>query len=228
MISRTPMLVVLLAAAALGVVHCGGTTTSATNDAGALPDGYVPPTPPGPPPANLPPPTSHRPGAIACPTTRPAGLNADGGASDAGFPGGCTVDSQCTSGKNGRCLPPNRGGPHICSYDACFVDDDCGAGKLCTCGDTLANGSDGTPMRTGSVCLPGNCRTDGDCGAGGYCSPTFDTSCGPYDGVQGYYCHTPNDACTNDDQCTDGGRAGYCAWQPALGKWACANTACAG
>jgi hypothetical protein len=83
-------------------------------------------------------------------------------------------------------------------------------------------------MRTGNACLPGNCHTDGDCGAGSYCSPTFNTSCGPYSGVVGYYCHTTKDECTRDDQCGDGGRAGYCAYDQNVGKWACQYSVCAG
>jgi hypothetical protein len=118
---------------------------------------------------------------------------------------------------------------HTCSYDECVIDTDCGAGKLCECGVSLGtNGSDGTPMRSGNRCMPGDCRIDADCGANGFCSPTLDTTCGPYDGLVGYYCHTPNDECTNDDQCKDGGGPGYCAREPTAGKWICAHAFCAG
>jgi hypothetical protein len=226
----------LLAAATFGGLHCGGSVATpepAPGDHGPLP---LPDAAPdtaqpdaGPPP--LPVPTNHRPAATACPTTRPAGLSSDAGVGpDASFYGECRRDADCTSGNNGRCLPPlHNGVGDVCSYDACFTDADCGPGNLCECGASLGtNGSDGTPMRLGNKCLPGNCRVDSDCGPHGYCSPTFDTTCGPYDGVQGYDCHTIQDTCTNDTDCTGTAPAGYCAWQPPLGKWACATSACAG
>jgi Cys-rich repeat protein len=211
----------------IGSVHCGGTSVTPSSDGGGA-DGSVPP---GPPPGNLPPPTSHRPTDDVCPSTRPAGHNSDAGAPDAGFPGQCSRDSDCTQGTNGRCSPPQHNAPaYSCTYDLCSADADCGDGKLCECGTSLGtNGSDGTPMRSGNRCLPGNCRTDSDCGAGGFCSPTYDTTCGQYSGIVGYYCHTAKDECTNDDQCSaDGSPAGYCAWDPASGHWACEHGVCAG
>jgi hypothetical protein len=116
----------------------------------------------------------------------------------------------------------------FCSYDGCFADGDCADGGVCLCGTALATrGSDGTALRTGSLCVPARCRVDSNCGAGGFCSPTLSTFCGLRNGVQGYECHTPNDECTTDAQCTDGG-GGYCAFQPTLGHWACSFGFCAG
>jgi len=229
------MAILLLGGASFGVLHCGGSTVATPgDDGGAAQDGAIPadayvPYEAGPPPPGLPPPADHRPVALSCSATRPAGYNAAAGV-DAGNFGACAHDSECTAGKNGRCLPPQHNGiAHSCNYDACTIDDDCGAGNVCLCGATLGiNGSDGTPMRDGNRCVASDCRIDGDCGKGGFCSPTFDTSCGPYSGVQGYDCHTPHDACTNDDQCKATSPQGYCAWQPTLGKWACSNSACAG
>ncbi|HEY8075136.1 MAG TPA: hypothetical protein VIF62_13525, partial [Labilithrix sp.] len=109
-------------------------------------------------------------------------------------------------------------------YDECFADSDCGSGKVCECGQAIGSGS---TQRTGNACLAGNCRIDGDCGAGSFCSPTYDTSCGPYNGTVGYYCHTPTDECTNDDQCSDGG-FGYCAYDPMKSHWVCEHSICAG
>jgi hypothetical protein len=203
----------------LGAVHCSGATLAEpTGDSGAPDSGTPHPPPPGVP-------TNHRPSPPTCPTARPPGINSDAGVPDAGLPtGNCSRDADCTQGTNGRCLPPqhNAAGDY-CTYDACATDSDCGSGKLCECGT-----GDGTYGRTGNACLPGNCRVDSDCaGGGGFCSPTYDTSCGAYSGTVGYYCHTASDTCTNDSDCTEGG-AGYCAWQPAVGKWACSYGFCAG
>jgi hypothetical protein len=77
-------------------------------------------------------------------------------------------------------------------------------------------------------CLPGDCRTDADC-KGGYCSPTYDTTCGSYDGWVGFYCHGPSDDCTNDSDCVNAqGQGGYCAFGKEVGKWICAYGICAG
>ncbi|HKU40744.1 MAG TPA: hypothetical protein VJR89_21435, partial [Polyangiales bacterium] len=50
-------------------------------------------------------------------------------------------------------------------------------------------------------CLAGNCRVDADCGQSGYCSPSFG-SCGSLDGVVAYYCHTCQDECIDDEDCS--------------------------
>ncbi len=127
-------------------------------------------------------------------------------------------------GTNGRCI---AGGGNIaglyCSYDACATDSDCAAatGGVCECGAALGNGG-----RAGNSCLTGNCSVDSDCGAGGYCSPSLG-SCGSFGGTIGYYCHTSSDTCSNDSDCVEGGM-GYCAFQPTVGRWACAYAVCVG
>jgi hypothetical protein len=213
-------------------VHCGttapGPAVPGPGDAGGTGDGSShPDVGPGPAP-NLPAPTNHRPTATACATTRPPGVNEDGG-TDAGFPGTCTNDSECTQGKNGRCLPPqgNAAGD-FCSYDECATDSDCSGGAVCQCG-----AADPPYGREGNTCVQSNCRTDSDCGAGGFCSPSESTSCGSRSGVVGYYCHTAADACNNDSDCTDAGMGvpnagGYCAWQPMVNHWECSYGICAG
>ncbi len=155
---------------------------------------------------------------------------------DAGFDGGgfgCRVDSQCTGGTNGRCMP--TGMVIMCTYDECTTDGQCSANQLCACGTD--DGSDG---RTANLCIPSNCRVDSDCGSGGYCSPSWGTSCGALGGVVGYYCHTAGDLCatdecTNDGDCkgTDAGGGigagdGYCAWDPMSSKWTCEYSVCSG
>lgn len=132
----------------------------------------------------------------------------------------CASDSDCTAGKNGRCsmvggrrLPPHA----ACVYDACYVDADCGAKRACDCG--------GEPS-VGHHCMQGNCAVDADCGTNGYCSPSLG-GCGNYAGVVGNFCHTPNDECMNDDECTDKPR-GYCAYSQEAQKWQCSYGHCVG
>jgi hypothetical protein len=92
---------------------------------------------------------------------------------------------------------------------------------VCECGGSAAEG------RYANVCLAGNCTVDSDCGSGGYCSPSYGTSCGAYGGVAGYFCHTAEDQCTNDNQCVEGG-TGYCGYQPTTNQWTCIYSFCAG
>jgi hypothetical protein len=157
-------------------------------------------------------PEQHRATADACPATRPPSIVDAGTPSDAGvFPGSdCQVDGDCTKGKNGRCMY-TRVGP-TCTYDACAQDSECPSGNVCRC------------ETTGNRCVAGNCATDAQCNNLG-CSPTFGTSCGPYSGVQGYYCHTVNDTCLNDSDCKEGG-PGYCAYTG--NHWECSYGICAG
>jgi hypothetical protein len=112
-----------------------------------------------------------------------------------------------------------------CDYNQCTTDTDCGGSTpVCSCqGQT--HGYAGSSV--GSVCIPGNCNTDADCGAGGFCSPTVSPECGAFYGTQGWYCHTCQDTCINDGDCTQQG-TGYCAYDPAVGHWACGYGICAG
>lgn len=126
-------------------------------------------------------------------------------------------------------LPPYGGGNlDGGSPDLCLVDGDCSDGGTCSCRGATRGWAGSS---NGNVCIPGNCRTDSDCGPGGACSPTVDPGCGGFYGVQGYYCHTCADRCTSDGDCAsrpDGGPAGYCAFDPAVGYWACGYGFCAG
>jgi hypothetical protein len=130
----------------------------------------------------------------------------------------CTAHEDCTEGDNGRCIGNGHDGWY-CSYDRCFVDDDCD--NVCEC--------EGGFRGDFNVCVGGDCRTDADCGPGGYCSPSFG-DCGEYTGVVAYYCHTPDDECIDDSDCDGDGNFGapYCAYNPAAGKWMCSDSHCAG
>ncbi len=115
---------------------------------------------------------------------------------------------------------------HVCDYDACTTDADCpDATNVCSC-EGQTGGEDG---RFGSVCIMADCHTDADCGSG-YCSPSASFGCGG--ATVGYYCHTCADTCVNDSDCqpspTNQGPAGYCAFDPTVGSWACGYSICAG
>jgi hypothetical protein len=162
-------------------------------------------------------PMNHRPTPVACGVRPPA---ADAQPPQGQSPGfeTCMTNTDCKSGPNGRCIG-GRVGLH-CTYDDCFNDNDCGKGSVCTCGGGMGDGS---------RCLGQGCQVDADC-PGSFCSPTFGT-CGNYDGVVSYQCHTPKDECLDDTDCTNmppNVGLGYCAYDTTVGHWACSYTNCVG
>jgi hypothetical protein len=92
-------------------------------------------------------------------------------------------------------------------------DTDCPTGQACACaGSPYTNNQD-------NYCIAGNCRVDTDCGPGGYCSPSDNTmSCGS---LGGYYCHTPNDLCIDDSDCSSSGGFQVCAYSTTSSRWEC-------
>ena len=112
------------------------------------------------------------PQAIACSMTRPASQSMP--VTNPTQWDKCAQDSDCTEGTNGRCIGGSFAG-YYCSYDTCFSDGDCAAGRLCDC-NGRENGSGAA-----TTCKLSDCRTDADCGANGYCSPSYG-SCGDYSG----------------------------------------------
>ena len=126
----------------------------------------------------------------------------------------CSSDSQCTCGADGRCLGiALSAGPEscFCSYDTCATDTDCKAGDLCVC-----HGSAYQRYSLGNTCVVGNCRVDADCGEHAYCSPARGyENCGC---VTGYYCHTRQDLCTNDNDCEP---QHFCTWFSKSARWGC-------
>ena len=155
-------------------------------------------------------PSLHRASASACPAARPPGTCTHGT--------GCVDDSACINGTNGRCIDNLH--LCVCSYDKCATDADCATGGPCDCRATSVGANQS------NVCLPGNCRVDADCGAGGFCSPTYGAACGPSFGVAGYWCHTKDDACLDDADCTTPTKAGYCEWSGAAKHWVCGYGVC--
>ncbi len=160
-------------------------------------------------------PERHRQSAEVCPTTpRPPGYNepTDGGGGGGSF---CRADSECTTGRNGRCREFGNGLP-TCTYDTCSSDADCGAGKACEC-----------DLYGGNQCLTANCRSDADCDGLG-CSPTASEHCGNMHGTVGYYCHTKRDECVDDGDCKKGGKSGLCVYAPTGARWTCNYSMCVG
>jgi hypothetical protein len=106
--------------------------------------------------------------------------------------------------------------------DECLVDTDCADGGVCSCaGNTFEYAHS-----TRNICVAANCRVDADCGAY-MCSPSNGDG-GPFYGVQGYYCHTSQDACTRDSECIQNGRQGYCMFAAQVGHWTCSFNFAAG
>lgn len=167
--------------------------------------------------------SNHRAEEVICagPGTDAAAMPTDAGARQDGGPAqSCTQDSDCVGcagGWPGRCEGPFSN----CVCDECGRDEDCGTSGVCAC-DGRTFGYSHT--RRGNSCVPGNCRVDADCGPAGFCSPTVDISAGSFYGVAGYYCHTPNDQCTNDTDCSQGD----CRYAPQVGHWVCASGGAAG
>jgi hypothetical protein len=128
----------------------------------------------------------------------------------------CRSDNDCIGGTNGRCKAGPQDTACSCTYDTCQSDSDCKRNQVCACAP------DGT---NGNTCLDGNCHIDSDCG-GYYCSPALGPGCFPGGPLIGYYCHTKDDTCTNNSDCSDPG--GYCTYQPELHHWACYRPGCAG
>jgi len=137
----------------------------------------------------------HRPPAIACQFSTIYGAPTKRCASDAD----CAFD-----GGSERCLD------HMCTADACLVDDDCPNGGVCNCAVRFP--------QINNSCLPSACRTDADCGAGGICGFTGNSFCtgGPL-----YSCLSAADTCCSAADCADAGTGTSCALVPETGRRQC-------
>jgi hypothetical protein len=157
----------------------------------------------------------HRGAPQPCTAPRPA-VNAK----PIGMADKCAKDSDCSAGKNGRCVQ-RLGDPSACSYDECTADADCGPSRACACrleSEFSAN-----------KCFFGNCVVDADCGPGGYCSPSaIDVSVHCREGLKpgsvGFFCHTAADECTNKSDCK--GNMPYCVFNVDALRWTCFNAMC--
>jgi hypothetical protein len=160
-------------------------------------------------------PTVHRMTGATCSAERgPGFICADGPVTG---PAQCASDSNCTAGMNGRCSSPEGPLPActpFCSYDQCQSDADCPAHAPCECRDSPVSPE-------ANLCVTGgNCAVDADCGPVGYCSP------GSLEGLCDhplYFCHTPQDTCTDDRDCPPmpTGVAQTCNYDAQAGHFAC-------
>jgi hypothetical protein len=211
-----------LFAACLMTAACGGATNSGgSTGAGGAPgpgicDGRT-----------LLAPIQHRPSSVTCPATPPSSAACEPMAVCAVAVGtlGAPLSGSCDGGSGGttacgRCEATDAGGT-VCRIWECTADTDCSGRDVCSC-KGMTRGFGGSSFN--NQCVHSNCQSDADC-ATGFCSPTVSADCGPFYGVQGYYCHTCDDACTNDADCPPNG---YCAYQPSVGHWACGYARCAG
>jgi hypothetical protein len=194
---RAPVIVCALVA-----LGCSGSTNSSSGATGGAQ-------------TSLPLPVEHRASAQPCTAERPP-VNAGAMSME----DKCDKDSDCTKGKNGRCVRPFPQN-NICSYDECTEDKDCGASRACACrlqSEFSAN-----------KCFFGNCVVDADCGSGGYCSPSaidVPSNCRMdlKPGSIGYFRHTAKDECTNKSDCK--GDRSYCIFSADVLHWVCFNPTC--
>jgi hypothetical protein len=195
-------------------------------------------------------PLRHRPAGTSCPSERAPGWvrcgcgDSDGGCS-CGF-GQCGQDSDCTGGTNGRCLEPGPSVYTYCVYDTCFSDSDCPSNQPCGCrasaSDNRANscltGSNcriDTDCGLGGYCSPSQVGNLCGCMSTAFCKPDAGGACyvggpgGSWTQVpcacgdscgHGYFCHTPQDTCVDDSDCTGGNACNFdlpsqtwtCSW----------------
>jgi hypothetical protein len=178
----------------------GCSSEETTNDAGDVAIVDAPPRDVVPP--------FHRPVAIDCDPSRPAGdpiADLDSG--------DCTSDQDCDAGLNGRCIGVTYScspcQTNLCSYDVCMSDDAC-AGRACVCREAFPKAGN-----TPDFCNVGDCRVDTDCPSG-FCSPSFLPGCTP-----GYFCRTAADECISDIDCKDASSNRMCAYDSAKKHWTC-------
>lgn len=125
----------------------------------------------------------HRERVDTCPTSLSATAT---GVSKAGP---CASDGDCTAEPYGYCGPSAPGsGWRSCVY-GCVRDDECGAGRICVCGNPVGR------------CSAATCATDADCEKGFLCAgnETYNP-CGltePYE----FACQRPADACLSSASC---------------------------
>jgi hypothetical protein len=128
----------------------------------------------------------HRQEIKACPSTLPRSTTCIGVGSgtDAGHAlGDCKNDTDCTTGIEGHCQTTQRNTACACYY-GCKADADCGAGKVCVCGNMTGE------------CVKATCTSDADCGPGKLCLSASDGACSKV-----YACQSVKDTCAGDKEC---------------------------
>ena len=107
-----------------------------------------------------------------------------------------------------------------CTYDECLQDQDCGTGMLCLCSaDRSSRGVSGHHR-----CIRAGCHVDANCGPCGSCSPVY-ACLDPVPSnfmIDGYFCHTPGDACVDQNDCPDRQPySGHLCAPSHDGRWIC-------
>ncbi len=135
---------------------------------------------------------THRPSVANCPSALPV----DGGGAcpisfgDAGMPGACKDDKDCTAHPLGTCSAPGGGGLPVacfCNY-GCTKDSDCANGQICLCGDPVGS------------CVNASCTSDSACPTGSLCA----SNASPPDTCPasvGFSCQATADKCFSSAQC---------------------------
>lgn len=95
--------------------------------------------------------------------------------------GNCDGDAACTAKAHGYCSTGM--GSCFCSY-GCLSDADCGAGKVCLCGEPVGH------------CVLAACATNADC-ASGSCLLDLGNGCGG----ESLACPAAADVCASRDDC---------------------------
>jgi hypothetical protein len=130
--------------------------------------------------------TIHRPKTAKCPSSVPRPVAKLAAPSE----GSCLSDADCTAAPHGFCSTATLVPTLFCQY-GCVTDSECGAGKVCLCGEPVGQ------------CVAATCTEDAECGAGLRCQ-SYDQSGGC--GVRAFACQTPQDSCESDADC----KGGFC------------------
>lgn len=125
----------------------------------------------------------------------PAKPRADGSVACGNYNvGGYSSVEDCSEFELGYCASSDF--QSVCE-SGCVVDEDCGAGAICECGNPESP--------SGGICIDAHdCSTDTDCQPGYFCATYGD---GGGCGFHAFACMTAQDECWSNNDCEDGG---YC------------------
>ncbi len=111
----------------------------------------------------------------------------------------CTSDADCTALPHGFCGYDGGQAPMlVCTY-GCLTDADCGANRLCECGDPVGR------------CIDADCKADSDCGEGHLCAYWGETTGIGCPVTPHYVCQTDEDECAVDGDCSQDGFGMRCS-----------------
>ncbi len=128
----------------------------------------------------------------------------------------CTQDSECTDWPTGIC--GEEFSYCYCRYP-CTSDSECGPDAACACETQFEVIFEESPyggFYNPSTCVSANCKTDEDC-PGSYSCGASPGICG---GLEGFYCHGPDDECEGNSDCL-ADELDRCAFDEDVGHWVC-------